>query len=863
MAAGITKKGKKKMFSELQFSIRGAESDTLVDRVRSALVVVRNDLLGESGALQMVFEALRSGGRAKLATAAKSMGEALTRFDDQYLSPVSPLDSTGISKAVGALLQKGFESIDQELQLAVDKAKRLMPSSLQDAIDGIFKAMATLTSFFRAISTFVVDVKHVIEDMIQVSTVDAQQSLSKLKRVLSANLEVLMTPENERSPKDTLASVQEVVTNELQKCKSVMNAGFTEKIGDIRASISSCSTLFESIEVDDAAIMKVGTLLEKTKASMKMALDDLKNSAVEELNSAAEGALDDLGMDSDMASGFLSGVGSVIGDALEARNAVKEKWRVREVAVLCCKMIAVAPSNNPLKDLVTSALTKRKAFEPNYHVMNLLNSDGDISTQLNNLMYTESVKETAGEKEDREAAEKAAWSEHEDAIAADIQARLEKLEVAREDASKETDLIKKAQLLAQCRAEQRALKVASANIKDVGKKLDLVIGFLDSMNGQLASIDGKLSAIADQVSAMHDDLRRLTGRPVLEEIRMRVERKYKEKNSKLRSEVFIEPTIRYVSEDDDDDMHTQVSTVTKAFAEFMVPKKSSKEKSNKNLKNILLLSGAAGSGKSTAVEELKKWVVNIYEGLKSDDERVPVVLLTVNLPLLRDPIGGIFSEGLKLEYDLRDSQIDELRDKIQEGEAEIVFILDGYDELPSEAQGKNLWRTNNLEQYRDQRSEKKVTQFPKVIITCREEYLSKFKDYSLFFLPIETVNEDKDEAREAKEWFDEIRLMPFGDARLEYTVQHVALAYCREVAHHWPRIKKKPTKREMDSSELMRAFYDEWVKGDQSYWGKWLRTYFLCSVSSSIMLTLVLKNHVFTIKAIKRRQSKRSTTKWR
>ena len=39
---------------------------------------------------------------------------------------------------------------------------------LQDAIDGIFKAMATLTSFLRAISTFVVDVKHVIEDMIQV-----------------------------------------------------------------------------------------------------------------------------------------------------------------------------------------------------------------------------------------------------------------------------------------------------------------------------------------------------------------------------------------------------------------------------------------------------------------------------------------------------------------------------------------------------------------------------------------------------------------------------------------------------------------------------------------------------------------------
>jgi hypothetical protein len=65
--------------------------------------------------------------------------------------------------------------------------------------------------------------------------------------------------------------------------------------------------------------------------------------------------------------------------------------------------------------------------------------------------------------------------------------------------------------------------------------------------------------------------------------------------------------------------------------------------------------------------------------------------------------------------------------------------------------------------------------------------------------------------------------MPFGDARLEYTVQHVALAYCRAVAHHWPRIKKKPRHRELNHNELMQEFYNEWVKNDKSKkssWGK-------------------------------------------
>ena len=51
---------------------------------------------------------------------------------------------------------------------------------------------------------------------------------------------------------------------------------------------------------------------------------------------------------------------------------------------------------------------------------------------------------------------------------------------------------------------------------------------------------------------------------------------------------------------------------------------------------------------------------------------------------------------------LRQSQVDELRELVQAPgcKVELVFILDGYDELPAVTQFKNLWRTNNLEQFR-------------------------------------------------------------------------------------------------------------------------------------------------------------------
>ena len=62
---------------------------------------------------------------------------------------------------------------------------------------------------------------------------------------------------------------------------------------------------------------------------------------------------------------------------------------------------------------------------------------------------------------------------------------------------------------------------------------------------------------------------------------------------------------------------------------------------------------------------------------------ITVVLLPVSLPQLKDPINGIFREGLELAYDraLRPNHADELREMVQDPKSkiEIVFFLDAYD----------------------------------------------------------------------------------------------------------------------------------------------------------------------------------------
>ena len=83
--------------------------------------------------------------------------------------------------------------------------------------------------------------------------------------------------------------------------------------------------------------------------------------------------------------------------------------------------------------------------------------------------------------------------------------------------------------------------------------------------------------------------------------------------------------------------------------------------------------------------------------------------------------------------------MDELRSLVTDKEAKtpikLVLLLDAYDEIPPDSLGKNLYRTNNLEQFN----------VHKIIFTARSELFGDPKYHQRQFYPREMKNPLKDE----------------------------------------------------------------------------------------------------------------------
>lgn len=267
-------------------------------------------------------------------------------------------------------------------------------------------------------------------------------------------------------------------------------------------------------------------------------------------------------------------------------------------------------------------------------------------------------------------------------------------------------------------------------------------------------------------------------------------------------------------------------------------------------RTALLISGAAGSGKSTFLTKLLAYLRADYRKwrLEERNKRLEpgqtklkqVVVLLVSLGALQNPMTDLWAEGLKMQYKLTQAQCDELREKVRwtvlgkhkwlnnpsclrcewmlqvrTGEAEVLFLLDAYDEMSAGHIGKSLYQVrhrpfltapalppyftphftsliflphlpralgrssrayplphphasscqaNNLEQYRsDEERRNNDVSNPVVIYTGRSELFDSVKDaqYNTWFLPLEPENTAMDETKEVKPYFLEIRLAPF------------------------------------------------------------------------------------------------------
>ncbi|KAK3274428.1 hypothetical protein CYMTET_17384, partial [Cymbomonas tetramitiformis] len=490
-----------------------------------------------------------------------------------------------------------------------------------------------------------------------------------------------------------------------------------------------------------------------------------------------------------------------------------EVWHVREVAAVSSLRVLSVPRLNVLEErerdtvcrTLQASVMRCLSFEQRPEVRAVLSGGDALARELNTLRQLPrgTHVDAKGEVEDVELAEEAAaewrqegWTAAQAEVEQQALAQLAELEELQAEAAQEPDELEKQRRVVRCRAILADVASASRNLRDLSANHRVVVGFLNHIDGRLEGIGTRLDVMQADVRALRGDMKRLLGRPVLEELKERRKRSIAEQ-CRLREGVYIPARGVHKGEDGRFEPHKD-SNPTKDLLQEVRSKFLESDQYG-----VLLLSGPAGSGKTTFVQELALFLELEYAKRRQGDaarfgggsrggtdgdgaadavgeELPPAILVKVLLPTLENPLTDLFAEALR-RMDLREAQIHELRELAQDGKVRLVFLLDAYDELRPKHVFKNLYLTNNLEQYRPQTKSKEGDEgerqkpllgYPKVIITTRTELLSRRADYLQAFVPKEMEVKGKSNSEEA---FLELRIAPFNEQLETYIHAKVAL----------------------------------------------------------------------------------------
>ena len=360
-------------------------------------------------------------------------------------------------------------------------------------------------------------------------------------------------------------------------------------------------------------------------------------------------------------------------------------WRVREIAALCVHRVvhylrehcaSAMTDVSPLETLqleLQRGLMRQLAIEPVSSVRSVIKNGETCALQLVKLrrQLDESERpkddgeklsamlvEVLRDKERREteaahlAEKQAAWATVQQQVQKDMEQILVELEKLQQASQQEADLMKKQMILLQCREKQAQLTATSKNVGDIGTALGVVVAFLTQIDAKLDAIDGKLGELQATATATRRELRRLTGRPVLEAID-NVMAEIKAQTAQLPQKVYI--GIEGIP------IHGGKATGNeRPLLDEVERFLSSRSKS------VMLVAGIAGSGKTEFAREVRSFIATSYAQKRMDEDGVRIVLINVNLPSMRNPLTNLFEEALKMApYNLRESQINDLRESIR------------------------------------------------------------------------------------------------------------------------------------------------------------------------------------------------------
>ncbi|CAD8066866.1 unnamed protein product [Paramecium sonneborni] len=313
------------------------------------------------------------------------------------------------------------------------------------------------------------------------------------------------------------------------------------------------------------------------------------------------------------------------------------------------------------------------------------------------------------------------------------------------------------------------------NISEMSNKLDLSLIFLKEIVKDLKQIKSSIEKLQDTIQIIGNDLRKLRGKKFYELLKIRQKRIIAQRKTYSFDSIYIELITKEYNPETGDEIPTQnqksFSTLLSEKTEDYDPEINEFLWFDKNKdKDVLLLRGQAGSGKSRAATKIEEVLWYIKEKVKP--HWTPIY---ISLPGLKDPIHNLIAEALSSEYyQFDNNQIKEFKESICNGTLNCVFILDSYDEMKQKFIQENLYTTNKLKsEFNIMEPGKKI----KIIITTRNEILT-YKGYQKQF------------QGEHLKYLKEVEIQPFEDEqRDQYIKEYCQLTVKRMVKIFYEQAK--------------------------------------------------------------------------
>ncbi|CAD8113161.1 unnamed protein product [Paramecium sonneborni] len=356
----------------------------------------------------------------------------------------------------------------------------------------------------------------------------------------------------------------------------------------------------------------------------------------------------------------------------------------------------------------------------------------------------------------------------------ELKQRMERLENLQQQIKLEGNQQKREQLQTQLKLNYDELDISLDNISEMSETMNISLLFLRDISKDIKSMKNSIDNLQQSLNQVGDDIRKLRGKSYKELLDIRKEKILLQSKIAEVDSVYVQlMTIEY-----DPVSGQSIKTNDNIETSFLMADRWDDFTGEINefiwcqlkQKDVMLLSGYAGSGKSKAARKIEEFL------WKQQNHQIKWIPIFVSLPTIQNPKYNLFEQALESEnYQFDKYQIREFKEAIQSKKEYIILILDSYDEMKQDFIQQNLIMTNKL--FQDLSIDKLTSQM-KVIITTRKEILNTV-GYQIWFYG------------DSLQTLKEVQLQNFNeDQQRQYLYQYVELSVKRKIKAIYEFVKQ-------------------------------------------------------------------------